>query len=375
MRSWSATSRTATATTAATSTASICRKKLTDSDGNVLTSEAIFVYGGTGDVQIGDRVRVTGTVSEYFGLTELTATSIAVVEAGAVADINTMATAIDLPSVGTTLSQDGDYQPDLEAYEGMLVTIPETLTITEQFNLDRFNEIKLVAGERPAQFTQENAPDAAAYQAYLAELGARTITYDDGLNTQNQAISNLDGFGPAYNTDTAPRMGDTIDRPDRRARLSVGRQFGVRRDLARPLGRGRHQHLQDSATPRTDAPEDVGGSLKVASFNVLNFFNTLDVGSATTAIGQDPRGADNAAEFARQTEKLVNTILAMDADVLALTELENDFAPARPATPSNIWSRSSTPRPARAPMPGSIPASSSSAATRSRSASSTAPPM
>jgi len=300
------------------------QEQLTDSDGNLLTSEAIFVYGGTGDVQVGDRVRVTGTVSEYFGLTELTATSIAVVEAGAVADINTMATAIDLPSVGTTLSQDGDYQPDLEAYEGMLVTIPETLTITEQFNLDRFNEIKLVAGERPAQFTQENAPDAAAYQAYLAELGARTITYDDGLNTQNQPIANLDGFGPTYNTATAPRMGDTVNGLTgvldyQWAGLAAsGATWRIR-----SVEDGTNT-FQDSATPRTAAPDDVGGTLKVASFNVLNFFKTLDNG-ASTAIGAEPRGAGNATEFARQTEKLVDTILSMNADVLALTELENDF--------------------------------------------------
>ncbi|MBJ7404606.1 MAG: hypothetical protein JHD07_15425 [Bradyrhizobium sp.] len=304
------------------------QEEATDSDGNVLTSEAIFVYGGATDVQIGDRVRVTGSISEYFGLTELTASSISVVQAGAVADIDTMATQIDLPSMGTTLSQDGNYQPDLEAYEGMLVTIPETLTVTEQFNLDRFNEIKLVAGERPEQFTQENAPDAAAYQAYLAELGARTITYDDGLNVQNAAINTLAGFDPNdnpsatpnYGTADAVRMGDTVTGLTGvldyqwAGNSASGATWRIRsvEDGANTFGAGDN--------PRTDAPEDVGGRLKVASFNVLNYFTTLDNGG-TTAIGQAPRGADNAAEFARQTEKLVATILDMDVDVLALTEL------------------------------------------------------
>src|SRR5262249_42529500 len=116
---------------------------------------------------------------------------------------------IDLPAAGTTLNQNGANQPDLEAYEGMLVRIPETLTISEQFNLDRFNEIKLVAGERPVQFTHDNEPDAAGYADHLKELGSRTITYDDGLNIQNAAIDNLDGFAP-YDTATAPRMGDTV---------------------------------------------------------------------------------------------------------------------------------------------------------------------
>ncbi|PZA12866.1 fused nuclease/metallophosphatase/5'-nucleotidase/calcium-binding protein, partial [Rhodopseudomonas palustris] len=301
------------------------QEEITDSDGNVLTSEAIFVYGGSTDVQIGDKVRVTGSISEYFGLTELTASSISIVEAGAVADINTMAVQIDLPSAGTTLSQDGDYQPDLEAYEGMLVTIPETLTITEQYNLDRFNEIKLVAGDRPEQFTQENAPDAAAYQAYLAELGARTITYDDGLNTQNEPISNLDGFGPVYNTETAPRMGDTVTGLTGVLDYQwAGNSASGATWRIRSAEDGTNS-FDDTAPARTEEPADVGGRLKVASFNVLNYFTTLDVGSATTAIGADPRGADNATELARQTAKLVETILDMDVDVLALTELENDF--------------------------------------------------
>lgn len=302
------------------------QEEATDSDGNVLTSEAIFVFGGSTDVAVGDRVRVTGSISEHFGLTELTASNIAVVKAGAVTDISTMATEIDLDDLGITLSQDGDYQPDLEAYEGMLVTLPQTLTITEQFNLDRFNEIKLVAGERPAQFTQENAPDAAAYQAYLAELGARTITYDDGLNVQNAAIANLDGFGPTYNTETAPRMGDTITGLtgilDYQWSGNAGSGATWR---VRSVEDGANV-FEDSATPRTSAPDDVGGTLQVANFNVLNYFKTLDTGG-TTAIGQEPRGADNAAEFARQTEKLVGSILAMDADVLALNEVENDFLP------------------------------------------------
>ncbi|MFS8037816.1 ExeM/NucH family extracellular endonuclease [Xanthobacter sp. AM11] len=303
-----------------------------DADGNPLTSEGIFVYGGSGDVNIGDRVRVTATVSEYFGMTQLNATAIEVIEAGAVADVNTMAAEIALPAAGATTSQDGDYQPDLEAYEGMLVTFTDELTITEQFNLDRFNEIKLVAGDRPAQFTAENAPDAAAYADYLEALGARTITYDDGLNSQNQPITNLDGFGPTYDTATAPRMGDTVS----------GLTGVLDYQWAGNSSSGatwRVRSVEDGANTFEDGsvreaePADVGGRLQVASFNVLNYFVTLDTLADSssdqpgdnTAAGFDPRGADSAEEFARQTEKLVDAIIEIDADVLALVELENDF--------------------------------------------------
>ena len=62
----------------------------------------------------------------------------------------------------------------------MLVIFPERLQIVEMFRLARFNEIKLVPGDRPVQFTQLNQPNAAAYDRHLEALGRRRITYDDG---------------------------------------------------------------------------------------------------------------------------------------------------------------------------------------------------
>ena len=293
-----------------------------DSDGDALTSEGIFVFAGSGDVNVGDKVRVTGTISEFFGMTELTVTKIEVVQADAVADIDTMAVDIDLPAAGTTLSQNGAYQPDLEAYEGMLVRLPETMTITEQFNLDRFNEIKLVAGERPEQFTHSNEPDAVGLIEHLKDIGARTITYDDGLNVQNAAIGNLDGFDP-YNTNTAPRMGDTV------AGLTgvldyqwAGKSASGATWRVRSVEDGANEF--EPANPRPVEPADVGGTFQVASFNLLNYFTTLDDGSLT-ANGLDPRGANSAEEFARQTERLVTTMLDLGADLFGLVELENNF--------------------------------------------------
>ncbi|PWS38324.1 hypothetical protein DFH01_03275 [Falsiroseomonas bella] len=295
-----------------------------DADANALTSEGIFVFqgGALGDVALGDRVRITGTVSEFFGMTQITAASISVLDSG-----NPLPTAAEilLPAAATTLNQNGRVQPDLESYEGMRVVFTQTLTVTEQFQLDRFNEIKLVAGDRPMQFTQENLPDAPGYQASLVEVGARTITYDDGLNIQNGPIGNLDGFGPTYGTANAPRMGDTV------TNLSgvLDYQFAGN---ATSGATWRVRATQDGANsfvdaaPRPAAAPDVGGTLQVASFNVLNFFTTLSAGGALTAIGLDPRGANSAAEFDRQAEKLLTTLHLLGADVIGLIELENDFA-------------------------------------------------
>jgi predicted extracellular nuclease len=65
--------------------------------------------------------------------------------------------------------------------------------------------------------------------------------------------------------------------------------------------------------------------LKIASFNVLNYFTTLD-GSGPIcgpAGDQGCRGADTAEEFTRQRTKIIAAIVAMDADVVGLIELEN----------------------------------------------------
>ncbi len=303
------------------------QEETTDSDGNVLTSEAIFVSdpNNLAAVQVGDKVRVAGFVTETFGETQI---SVASPASGATVQV--ISSGNDLPDA-TVITLGDDDQPSLESFEGMLVTVQQTLTIVEQFNLDRFNEIKLFAtegfeqtgpdgttiiGERPFTYTQYNDPNAAGYQEYLAELAARTITYDDGLGTQNSPISGLDGF-EGYNTATAPRMGDTI------TNLTgvLDYDFGVYR--IRSVEEG--VNTFDSAGERPPETVTVDGKLKVATFNVLNFFTTIDEGVATTELGQDPRGADTALELERQIDKLVTAILGLDADILGLIEIENDF--------------------------------------------------
>ncbi|KMO39732.1 5'-nucleotidase [Methylobacterium variabile] len=303
-----------------------------DQDSNPLTSEGVFVYEGTGnrlvDVNEGDRVRVTGTVTEFNGETQVTvnaASGIQVVQAGALSAAEVKAQAVDVTLTAAGVVGTGTTaQPDLERYEGMLVRLPQTLSITEQFNLDRFNEIRLAAGGRPETFTNAFEPNAANYAAYLAQTAARSITYDDGQNSQNLPIENLDGFGPTYSTATAPRMGDTV------TGLTGTLGYG-------PTGAFRVRAINDGdntfvkANPRPATPDAVGGTLKVGSLNVLNYFTTLNASSSSlTAIGQAPRGANTSEELARQTEKLVTTLIGTGADVLGLTELENQFQPGNP---------------------------------------------
>ena len=300
------------------------QEETADEDGDAATSEGVFVYQGPGtaplDVKVGDRVRVTATVHEAFGATQLSAPTVTVIGEGAAAEVT--AATLNLPAA------------NLEAFEGMLVTVPQTLVISDQFELDRLGEVRLYAPEgdgltgsvaeaadgRPYQYTQINEPTTdGSVAAYNAAIASRSIIYDDGLNGTYQPITNPDGGG-AYTTANAPQMGDSI------SGLTAVLDFGFSNFRLRSTAEGQNDFVDTN--PREQAPADVGGSLKVGSFNVLNFFVTLDDGTRIDN-GSEPRGANSDAEFQRQVDKLVTTIIALDADVLGLVELENDFSTGR----------------------------------------------
>jgi hypothetical protein len=74
----------------------------------------------------------------------------------------------------------------------------------------------------------------------------------------------------------------------------------------------------------------VGGSLKVASFNVLNYFTTIDTGAPICGPSEDMdcRGADSLVELNRQRDKIVQALALLDADVVGLIEIENHVTDA-----------------------------------------------
>ena len=71
-------------------------------------------------------------------------------------------------------------------------------------------------------------------------------------------------------------------------------------------------------TPRPSRPDLGNPDWTIASFNVLNFFTTIDDGD------NGARGADTQKELTRQRDKIVAAILALNADVVGLMELQND---------------------------------------------------
>jgi predicted extracellular nuclease/phosphodiesterase/alkaline phosphatase D-like protein len=293
------------------------QEEAADWDASGLTSEGVYVaYPLTGsnvDVMIGDRVRLTGTVAERFGQTVITAVSALAVEAqGRLGDTQR----VDIPDL---LAQRSG-AVDLEPYEGMWVRFPETLSVNGLFGQFRFGEVELSAGGLPLQPTNVMEPGSAAFAAEQA-TARRELVLDDGSNASYRPASAATAAAPVR--DQLLRRGDTI--------------AGVEGVLGFDFGKYRLQPTAPLAfvtgNPRPPEPAPAGaGQLRLASFNVLNTFTTLDAGGALTDTGLAPRGANTAEELERQLTKLTAALLGLQADVIGLMELENDADDATLAT-------------------------------------------
>jgi predicted extracellular nuclease len=282
------------------------------------TSDAIFVFDGLNpvtDVSAGDRVSVRGTVQEYFGETQIVDPEITVTGQGVIQPID-----ITLPITASFINSDGDPVADLERYEGMLVRFPQSLTVTDLHNLERYGAVTLSQGGRLYQFTNGERPDRSAYAAHKAANARRIIELDDGLRMSNPAdIRYLTvGSTPGYSI----RIGDAITGVTGNLRFSRG--SGGDGDATWRLMPTTAPRF-DVLNPRPGAPE-TGGNLRIASFNVLNFFSAVDSGADVCGPRRDEncRGADSAAEHRRQLQKTVTALVLLDADIVGLMELENN---------------------------------------------------
>ena len=276
-------------------------------DGDPATSDGVFVFDGNRaliDVTPGDRVRVTGSVVEHFGETQIAAAAVTVVGSGSIEP-----TPIALP-LATTQNSDGEAITNLEPFEGMLVRFPQALTVTQLRNLERFGEILLSADGRQFAYTNLNLPDVQGFAAHSNRVVSRRIHLDDGNRAQNAAEL------------LSVRNGDEVEDLTGVVRYSRG-SGSSGTEAYRIMATVKPEFV--SANPRPGAPV-VAGDVRVATFNVNNFFATIDDGQQTCGPERSAgcRGADSPLEQSRQLAKIVTTIEMMDAHVVAMVELEND---------------------------------------------------
>jgi uncharacterized protein len=303
-------------------------------DSNAATSDGIFVFTGSSNLaSVGDVVRVTGFARERNNQTTINGTNsntspvtnIVACGTGSVAstDVTMPFAAADFP----------------ERYEGMLVRFPQSLVIAEYFNYDRFGEIVLanpLAGEdRPFTGTAIDEPGVDANSRTAANALNR-ITLDDAQSAQNPPVLRHPN-GAAFSLANRFRGGDTVQN----AVGVLGFDFSLYRIF--PTGPADYT----ATNPRTAAPEGVGGTLRVAAMNTLNFFVTADYPNTPPNPLDNKCGplqnvecrgwdADQPDEFTRQRDKLLQALAGLNADVLGLNELENTTGVDPLSGPSGI---------------------------------------
>jgi len=208
---------------------------------------------------VGQRVRVRGRLQEQAGLTTLEADQVLLCGLDA------------LPPVARVRADEAEF----ERFEGMRVQFASPLVVTDSFSWSTGT----VMLSSPSRLF---APRPGASPVIQLRLGLDVLGSD----------------GPG----APPRLGD---------RLQVAE--GV---LSQ---RGEDYWLEPAVrpafvvdNPRPPLPPEVGGEVRLASFNLENYF--VELGG---------RGAESADQLERQRQKLTQALSALDADVIALVELEN----------------------------------------------------
>ncbi|MDO9495500.1 MAG: ExeM/NucH family extracellular endonuclease [Nocardioides sp.] len=310
-------------------------------------SDAVFVYAPTLDAStpaVGTSVEVRGKVVEFNGLTELAA-----VASNVPVSVTTI---MALPAVTPFATALPATAQEREAHESELLAPTGPFTVTNSYTINQYAEIGLASGTTPLrQWTDAAAPGTPEADAIIADNNARKVALDDGaaidfLDTDN----NNDGVHERDNMQIPlPWLTPTKSiRVGAEAEIIAPVVFDYRNSgwkfqpQTQVTGDGSGVATFEDTRADNLAPQGVGGNVKLATFNVLNYFNTTGAafeargGTCTYYSDRDndpvtvnsctpngPRGAAEPGDLNRQQAKIVKAINLLDADVVALEEIEN----------------------------------------------------
>lgn len=276
-----------------------------DQDNNSQTSEGIFVYDKANNKRLNvlDRVRLTATVKEFKGVTELTR----------VKNLLICGYAAQLPPV-PTLSFPAQSR-DLEALESMPIFFPDSgLQVASLYDYGRYGTLLL--SSKPLSIPTNIALPGKAAQFISRDNQRQSILLDDASFKQNPPM--LPWPAPYFSADNRVRIGDKII-----ANTSLNRPADAivfySHGQYRLLPTGPLELLQKSSEPVLQ-PRNEPQDIRIAAFNVLNFFNGDGLGGGFPT----ERGAHNHREFNRQKTKILEALSEIDADIFGLMEIEND---------------------------------------------------
>jgi 5'-nucleotidase len=307
-------------------------------------SDAVFVFGSisTGQVTVGESVRVTGTVQEFQGETEIGSPT--------VTKLDTPLPAVT-PDVVPWTGLATDAQK--EAHEGELIAPQGDFTVSDNFDANFYGSFTLAAGDLPLrQPTDAGRAGSAQAQATAADNAARMVTLDDG-SSLNYSTSANNGTPLPWLTPTNP--------------VSVGSRVSFHQPVILDYRfslwnfQPTKQVTDDGTAVATFSDTRAGNQqpaavtgVRLATFNVENYFpmtgqayvakglgtctyyndragNHIGVNTCTGTNGSPgPRGAADDASFARQQSKIVTGINRLGASVVSLEEIENSVVFGEP---------------------------------------------
>lgn len=253
-------------------------------DGNPNTSDGIFVYSAASTVSVGDKIQLTAKVTENNGRTQLSE----------VTGLSVISKNNPLPVVKIVYDM---FNPDWEKYEGMLVEFQQTLFVNSTYNLEKYGELELGL-KRTLAPTNVAFPGSSEYKALVNENSLPPLYLDDAyISTYISPIVLADENGTR-------RTGERVDK------LQAVVDFINSNYVIYPA----HFPVNFYGNPRKMKPDDIGNcNLKVCGFNMEYYLTTPHAGGI---------GPATQTELDRQHTKIVDALLAIDADIYGLVEIE-----------------------------------------------------
>ncbi|EHK9183898.1 ExeM/NucH family extracellular endonuclease [Vibrio vulnificus] len=299
-----------------------------NADGNVKTSDGVFVKtsGAVSKDMIGQQICVRAKVNEDYGMTTLLPTDdIWEVKNSTPVEV----TPVKLERID---SDDETFRSTLERLEAMPVVLVEDMDAAEgnqdmrvsrtfSFDYSAKRNNMVIAYKRPnPQPNQDHVAGSDAAKAQTAQNKDYRIVVESDEKPANGKIPYYPEFASDPHNNYI-RINDSV------VGMTGVLHYSYNEFRLIPTANVTKANFVHN-TPRTSSPVikesygDDGFTIKVATQNVLNYFNS-PYGGHDNLFG-DNRGAESQQEFERQQAKIVEAIYGLDADIVGLMEVENN---------------------------------------------------
>ncbi|HAS8528456.1 TPA: ExeM/NucH family extracellular endonuclease [Vibrio vulnificus] len=299
-----------------------------DADGNPRTSDGVFVKTSAPVSQdmVGQQICVRAKVNEDYGMTTLLPTdNIWEVKNSTPVEV----TPVKLERID---SDDETFRSTLERLEAMPVVLVEDMDAAEgnqdmrvsrtfSFDYSAKRNNMVIAYKRPnPQPNQDHVAGSDAAKAQTAQNRDYRIVVESDEKPANGKIPYYPEFASDPHNNYI-RINDSV------VGMTGVLHYSYNEFRLIPTANVTKANFVHN-TPRTSSPVikesygDDGFTIKVATQNVLNYFNS-PYGGHDNLFG-DNRGAESQQEFERQQAKIVEAIYGLDADIVGLMEVENN---------------------------------------------------